>query len=224
MSMTDRTPIPDGGGTARADRLEALAEAALRFRRWTPAITVWGRHLARVLDSGGRLLACGNGCSAAEAQHLTAELVGRFEDDRRPLAAIIVDVDHFKSYNDQHGHVAGDQALCAVALSMRAAADANVLLARWGGEEFAALLEDTDIDQAATLAERMRAAVELHGGALGGVTLSAGAASIGAVDRRQAPHPHSAANNKIRAAGNCQRREASSASDAPNRMVSKDRP
>jgi D-sedoheptulose 7-phosphate isomerase len=68
--------------------LEALADAALRFRRWTPKITAWGRRLAAVLDDGGRLLACGNGGSAAEAQHLTAELVGRFEGDRRPLAAI----------------------------------------------------------------------------------------------------------------------------------------
>ncbi|GAA3960782.1 SIS domain-containing protein [Actinomadura viridis] len=74
--------------SARQDRLEALAEAALRFRRWTPVLTAWGRHLAGVLDSGGRLLACGNGGSAAEAQHLTAELVGRFEGERRPFAAI----------------------------------------------------------------------------------------------------------------------------------------
>ncbi|GLZ12780.1 phosphoheptose isomerase [Actinomadura sp. NBRC 104425] len=69
-------------------QLEALADAALRFRSQTPVIAAWGRRLARVLDSGGRLLACGNGGSAAEAQHLTAELVGRFERDRRPFAAI----------------------------------------------------------------------------------------------------------------------------------------
>jgi D-sedoheptulose 7-phosphate isomerase len=77
--------------TAPADKesgLEALADAALRFRRWTPTITTWGRRLAAVLDRGGRLLACGNGGSAAEAQHLTAELVGKFDCDRRPLAAI----------------------------------------------------------------------------------------------------------------------------------------
>ncbi|HEY8480442.1 MAG TPA: SIS domain-containing protein [Spirillospora sp.] len=48
----------------------------------------WGRILARVLRDGGRLLACGNGGSAAEAQHLTAELVGRFERERLPLSAI----------------------------------------------------------------------------------------------------------------------------------------
>ena len=48
----------------------------------------WGRHLARVLPDGHRLLVAGNGGSAAQAQHLTAELVGRYRDDRVPLSAI----------------------------------------------------------------------------------------------------------------------------------------
>ncbi|MEV6606617.1 SIS domain-containing protein [Kutzneria sp. NPDC051319] len=48
----------------------------------------WGHRLARKLTAGGRLLAAGNGGSAAEAQHLTAELVGRFDGDRRPFSAI----------------------------------------------------------------------------------------------------------------------------------------
>ena len=81
----------DGG--RHLDRLEELADAALRFRSAAPTLTVWGRRLARVLGSGGRLLACGNGGSAAEAQHLTAELVGRFEGDRRPLSAIALHAD-----------------------------------------------------------------------------------------------------------------------------------
>jgi D-sedoheptulose 7-phosphate isomerase len=49
---------------------------------------LWGRRLASVLGGGGRLLAAGNGGSAAEAQHLTAELVGRFRADRPPFSAI----------------------------------------------------------------------------------------------------------------------------------------
>jgi D-sedoheptulose 7-phosphate isomerase len=53
----------------------------------------WGCHLAGVLDGGGRLLACGNGGSAAEAQHLTGELVGRFLHERRPLSAIALHTD-----------------------------------------------------------------------------------------------------------------------------------
>ncbi|HEV7828845.1 MAG TPA: SIS domain-containing protein [Pseudonocardiaceae bacterium] len=56
-------------------------------------IESWGRHLAGVLDGGGRLLACGNGGSAAEAQHLTGELVGRFRHERRPLSAIALHAD-----------------------------------------------------------------------------------------------------------------------------------
>ncbi|GAA3032353.1 MULTISPECIES: SIS domain-containing protein [Streptosporangium] len=56
-------------------------------------VQAWGMKLATVLESGGRLLACGNGGSAAEAQHLTAELVGRFKKDRRPFAAIPLHAD-----------------------------------------------------------------------------------------------------------------------------------
>jgi len=52
-------------------------------------IEEWGRQLAWCLD-GGRLLVAGNGGSAAEAQHLTAELVGRFETERRPLSALVL--------------------------------------------------------------------------------------------------------------------------------------
>src|SRR5690349_20189469 len=48
----------------------------------------WGRHLADVLPAGARLLAAGNGGSAAQAQHLTAELVGRYCGERRPLSAL----------------------------------------------------------------------------------------------------------------------------------------
>lgn len=66
--------------------LEAMDVAGSR-------IESWGRHLAGVLAGGGRLLACGNGGSAAEAQHLTGELVGRYLHDRRPLSAIALHAD-----------------------------------------------------------------------------------------------------------------------------------
>ena len=51
-------------------------------------IDLWGRHLARVLQAGGRLLTVGNGGSAAQAQHLSSELVGRYRDDRAPFSAL----------------------------------------------------------------------------------------------------------------------------------------
>lgn len=53
-----------------------------------PTLVTWGERLAAALMAGGRLLAAGNGGSAAEAQHLTAEIVGRFDGERRPFSAI----------------------------------------------------------------------------------------------------------------------------------------
>lgn len=70
------------------DHLDALIATLRRLRPQLATIEDWGSHLASVLCTGGRLLACGNGGSAAQAQHLTAELVGRYRNDRRPYSAI----------------------------------------------------------------------------------------------------------------------------------------
>ncbi|MBC3192306.1 SIS domain-containing protein [Pseudonocardia sp. C8] len=73
--------------------MDELHRALTGVRRDLPTVRAWGGHLARRLSDGGRLLACGNGGSAAEAQHLTGELVGRFRFDRRPLSAIALHAD-----------------------------------------------------------------------------------------------------------------------------------
>lgn len=83
--MTPAKPeIPTGQA-----HVDALVTA---LRASGPAVSTvadrWGRHLADRLSRGHRLLAAGNGGSAAEAQHLTAELVGRYRDDRVPLSAL----------------------------------------------------------------------------------------------------------------------------------------
>lgn len=70
------------------EQIDALMGALDRLDTELSVIDEWGRALARVLVHGGRLLACGNGGSAADAQHLTAELVGRYRDERQPLSAI----------------------------------------------------------------------------------------------------------------------------------------
>lgn len=75
------------------ERFGALSSAMRRLSADAPRIEAWGRHLADVFARGGRLLACGNGGSAAEAQHLTGELVGRFVNDRQPLSAIALHAD-----------------------------------------------------------------------------------------------------------------------------------
>jgi D-sedoheptulose 7-phosphate isomerase len=78
-----RRPLPTGRG-----HLDALAGALEALYAETERLDAWGVHLADVLTGGGRVLALGNGGSAAEAQHLTAELVGRYRDDRPPFSAL----------------------------------------------------------------------------------------------------------------------------------------
>ena len=78
--------VDDSAWIDQHDREIRIAMSALR-RDW-PTLQRWGTSLVDVYAAGGRLLAAGNGGSAAEAQHLTAELVGRFLGDRQPLSAI----------------------------------------------------------------------------------------------------------------------------------------
>ncbi|GHF59770.1 phosphoheptose isomerase [Streptomyces mashuensis] len=76
------------------DHCGRLLTALERFRQEEAATARrWGVRLAAVLGAGGRLLAAGNGGSAAQAQHLTAELVGRYREDRAPFSAIALHAD-----------------------------------------------------------------------------------------------------------------------------------
>jgi diguanylate cyclase (GGDEF)-like protein len=79
----------------------------------------------------------------------------------RPLSCMMVDLDHFKRINDEHGHAVGDVVLHETAQRLRLALRETDVLARLGGEEFGALLPDTDLDGARRVAERCR---ELLGG------------------------------------------------------------
>jgi diguanylate cyclase (GGDEF)-like protein len=84
----------------------------------------------------------------------------RAVDEDRVIAILLLDVDHFKAYNDRYGHQAGDLALRRVAQVLQAfVTRPHDLLARYGGEEFGVLLYDIDASAAASLAERMRKAV-----------------------------------------------------------------
>lgn len=74
--------------TILVDHVDRLAAALPALRAASATLASWGAVLAERLQDGGRLLAAGNGGSAAEAQHLTAELVGRFDGDRDPFSAI----------------------------------------------------------------------------------------------------------------------------------------
>lgn len=96
----------------------------------------------------------------------------------RPLALLMIDVDQFKRINDQQGHQAGDAALRVLADLCQRQMREEDTLARFGGDEFVALLPHTSLDQALEMAERLRGSVEAFGRAEGcpqpGLTISLG--------------------------------------------------
>lgn len=83
----------------------------------------------------------------------------RCRGNRRPVSIMLVDIDFFKQVNDTHGHQVGDDALRAVAKCMTKGLRPFDLLVRYGGEEFAVLLPDTDHEKAMILSERLRGIV-----------------------------------------------------------------
>lgn len=85
--MIARTP-PSPRTPCDHRHVDELILALSRFSGCVDIADRWGEELARVLTGGGRLLAAGNGGSAAQAQHLTAELVGRYRDERLPMSAL----------------------------------------------------------------------------------------------------------------------------------------
>lgn len=101
----------------------------------------------------------------------------------RPLSLLLIDLDHFKRINDCFGHAAGDAVLMAFARLLRERTRETDLHCRIGGEEFAALLPDTDVKGAAVIAEHLRQALAMEGVFYQGerihVTLSAGAVELG---------------------------------------------
>ena len=100
--------------------------------------------------------------------------------NKRPLSAVMLDLDHFKKVNDTSGHEAGDRVLVAFTRTVQALIRSSDALVRYGGEEFLLVLPDTDHPGAVALAERIRAAAPSAGSAAAGarVTVSIGVATL----------------------------------------------
>lgn len=82
--------------------------------------------------------------------------MARARRNRSPLSVAILDIDHFKNYNDTHGHLAGDEVLRACARAWDSTLRGEDTIVRFGGEEFLVLLPDTAIEEAAEIVERLR--------------------------------------------------------------------
>nr|MBP8196958.1 GGDEF domain-containing protein [Chromatiaceae bacterium] len=97
-----------------------------------------------------------------------------------PLSLLLFDIDHFKEINDRHGHQVGDQVLVELTHLVQRHLRAADLLTRWGGEEFTVMMSHCAADDAARLAEKLRALVAVWSFPnVGTVTLSFGVAELG---------------------------------------------
>lgn len=117
-------------------------------------------------------------------QELLPREMARARRRESPLCLAIVDIDHFKSYNDTHGHLAGDEVLRACAREWDSALRGEDTLVRFGGEEFLVLLPDTEPDQAAEVVERLRDKTPLEQTCSAGLALWDQAETIDGLLRR----------------------------------------
>jgi diguanylate cyclase (GGDEF)-like protein/PAS domain S-box-containing protein len=117
-------------------------------------------------------------------QEVLPREMARARRGESPLSLAIVDIDHFKRYNDTHGHLAGDEVLRACAREWDEALRGADVLVRFGGEEFLVLLPDTDLDTAAEIVERLRAKTPMEQTCSAGLACWDGTESIDDLLRR----------------------------------------
>ncbi|MEN8257896.1 MAG: sensor domain-containing diguanylate cyclase [Thermodesulfobacteriota bacterium] len=98
---------------------------------------------------------------------------------KKPLSLVILDIDNFKSVNDTHGHLIGDEVLKEMTAITRETIRESDIFARWGGEEFSILLPETVLEGGATLAEKVRSCIRSHRfNKVGNLTCSFGVAEF----------------------------------------------
>jgi diguanylate cyclase (GGDEF)-like protein/PAS domain S-box-containing protein len=180
--------------TSHPEKLEIWVESTFRIARketgGIDGMVAITRDVSEQKDLESRLetLAAEDGLTGVANRRRFDERLseewGRAYRDDAYLALLMIDLDHFKNYNDEHGHLAGDECLRAVAKILAAEAlRSSDLAARFGGEEFALLLPNTDAAGCARIGERIRRALRVarieHGSNLpsGFVTASLGGAA-----------------------------------------------
>jgi diguanylate cyclase len=175
-----------GSGRRRRDLLRTVGSLQERLAQASARISALEHTLsqARLEALTDPLTGLANRRAFDEALR---DAVARAADGAAPnggdLSLLLLDIDHFKSINDLHGHQAGDQALRLIAGTIAGMVRRTDLAARWGGEEFAVLLPGTGRAGALSLAETLRSGIagrrlSLGGGQPVAITVSIGAASF----------------------------------------------
>jgi diguanylate cyclase (GGDEF)-like protein len=156
--------------------------AALRTKRYQDLLARWAK-----IDG---LTGLGNRAHFTERLAEACELASRHD---RPLALVMLDVDHFKRLNDTQGHPFGDQVLTRIGEVILANVRSTDVACRYGGEEIAIIAPETTLEEGMSLAERLRAGVAEMGlrshGEVIHVTASLGVAACGGASRRPCAPP-----------------------------------
>lgn len=155
------------GGAAETPRLADVFDLLTYRERYEALLARTGRDaLTGALDRG-RLETQGRG------------VIGRAAAAGVPASLLLIDIDHFKSFNDRFGHARGDTVLKQIAAEIARTIRAGDLAFRFGGEEFVVIAEELSGEQAVALGERLRAAIAAGGSAQPHVTVSIGIATCG---------------------------------------------
>ncbi|WP_374339995.1 diguanylate cyclase domain-containing protein [Methyloversatilis sp.] len=184
--------------------LAAKVRAMQRILQMRYSLVVLTRKLDAANQELTRLTALDGLTGLANRRHFDETMLREWRRAaryKRPLSLALVDVDHFKQYNDTYGHLAGDECLKTVASALHAVSRRpSDLVARYGGEEFALVLPETDLSGARNvgegLCEAIRALHQPHSGAPSGhVTISVGVASVMPGSGAGGPHDLIAASD-----------------------------
>ena len=159
-------------------QMEALTEYSLQLELRTAELNDVNRQLESLASNDG-LTSVPN---HRTMQDRLLQEVSRSSREGTPIAFLLIDIDHFKAYNDTYGHPEGDTVLRTVAALLSGLARTSDIVARYGGEEFAVILPNTGLAEAIEIAERLRQAIEQHTWSLRAITLSIGAASSETVE------------------------------------------
>jgi diguanylate cyclase (GGDEF)-like protein len=159
------------------------------------AMALENARLHDVAQEGARTDSLTNTYNHGCFVRMVHEAVLASDRDDSQVSLIMLDIDHFKRYNDTYGHVAGDNVLMLVAQVLKASAGPGALVGRWGGEEFGVLLPDCGLSETKRVARQIRRAVaELvpadgHGRPIASPTVSQGISTY--------PNPSSSASDLI---------------------------
>jgi diguanylate cyclase (GGDEF)-like protein/PAS domain S-box-containing protein len=185
MLMVSGAPVGDDGAPPRGaiatfdditqldDKSRQLEEALRELEKTRDEIQLQNDEL-RVLAKCDPLTGVSNRRSFMA---FAGRLFEMARDSSASLSCIMVDIDHFKRVNDEHGHAAGDEVIQRVAQELLAAFPSRDAVCRYGGEEFCLLLRDKSAKEAASMAERMRRAIASDGFTVVPVTASFGVSS-----------------------------------------------